>query len=260
MPAPAVPIWAALKEVLDTIASGGKLKTVLTPLVQAAAYLCGAQMAVLTALTPPGDALEVVSVYGAPGAVHPTRLPIVGSFNGAVIKTGRSFRCTDTTQLRPRMRSELGTQYRVRSFLIVPLRSAHGPLGTLGVVRTSPWRCTPRQEQGLHLFAAAASIALQLAGRRPGAAPSRPRRTLPRTWRQAADGPAREDISREPPHLSAREQSIVSLLIADRTYRQIGEALGLSERTVGHHVERMKLRSHCSTLQGLMSHLLTPGV
>jgi len=203
----------------------------------------------------------VVSVYGAPGTVHPTRLPIEGSFNGAVIKTGRSFRCTDTTQLRPRMRSELGTQYRVRSFLIVPLRSAHGPLGTLGVVRTSPWRCTPRQEQGLHLFAAAASIALQLAGRRPAGASSR-RRRAPSTARRhrAANGPAREDATPERPRLSAREQSIVSLLIADRTYRQIGEALGLSERTVGHHVERLKLRFHCSTLQGLMSHLLTFGV
>src|SRR5207247_353389 len=176
MPAPAVPIWAALKEVLDTIASGGKLKTVLTALVQGAAYLCGAQMTVLTALTAPGDALEVVSVYGAPGTVHPTRLPIEGSFNGAVIKTGRSFRCADTTQLRTPLRSELGTQYRVRSFLIVPVRSARGPLGTLGVARTSRWRCTPRQEQGLHLFAAAASIALQLAGRRPAGASSRRRR------------------------------------------------------------------------------------
>jgi DNA-binding CsgD family transcriptional regulator len=53
--------------------------------------------------------------------------------------------------------------------------------------------------------------------------------------------------------LSHRENQIGSLLASDLTYKQIAIALKMSKRTVEHYVERMKLRSGASTLQGLMS-------
>ena len=54
----------------------------------------------------------------------------------------------------------------------------------------------------------------------------------------------------------AAQRTIARLLIADKTHKQIAEATGLSSRTVGHYVERLKLRCGASTMHGIVGSLL----
>jgi len=54
-------------------------------------------------------------------------------------------------------------------------------------------------------------------------------------------------------HLTARERDILRLLLADHTCRQIASALALSERTVEHYIDRLKLRLGKATLHGLVT-------
>jgi DNA-binding NarL/FixJ family response regulator len=56
--------------------------------------------------------------------------------------------------------------------------------------------------------------------------------------------------------LSRREIQIGRFLANDLKYKEIASKLNLSIRTVEHHVERLKLRTGVSTLQGLIAFLL----
>lgn len=57
------------------------------------------------------------------------------------------------------------------------------------------------------------------------------------------------------PGLSARELEIADLLLRNRTYREIGESLYISPKTVEHHVARMKQRLGASGRSDLFSQL-----
>ena len=207
------------------------LENVLSSIVQGAAHLCRAHMVSINLLAEGADALDVGCVYGARGPVHPTRLPIDESLSGAVIRSGRAFRCRDVRALRRDARTAFARANDVRGVFILPLRRADGLLGTLAVARTTPWRYTSHEERLLSLLADAASVAIQMA-------------------RQRAEQPA-------PPsgdgRLGRQEREIARLLIADKTYKEIAQTLHLSDRTVGHYVERLKLRFGTATLHGLVS-------
>ncbi len=56
--------------------------------------------------------------------------------------------------------------------------------------------------------------------------------------------------------LAPREHDILALLMADRTCREVAAALELSDHTVRHHVERLKLRFGKATLHGLLGLLV----
>ena len=55
--------------------------------------------------------------------------------------------------------------------------------------------------------------------------------------------------------LSRREREVVELVLAGMTYRQVGETLYLSAKTVEHHIARIKRRSGVSTRSELLSRL-----
>jgi DNA-binding CsgD family transcriptional regulator len=55
--------------------------------------------------------------------------------------------------------------------------------------------------------------------------------------------------------LSAREREVVELVLAGMTYRQIGESLYLSAKTVEHHMARIKRRSGVTSRSELLERL-----
>ena len=61
-----------------------------------------------------------------------------------------------------------------------------------------------------------------------------------------------------PPHLTPRESQVVTLTADGLTARQIGRRLGLSTRTVEHHVARVKqkigLRNRASLVRYALDH------
>jgi DNA-binding CsgD family transcriptional regulator len=219
-----------LHRLLEETTTHAGLERLLGSIVQGAAHLCGTPMAAISLLREDGQELEVVSVYGAPGGIHGTRLPVAASLSGTVITSGRTLRCGDAWRLRDGARAAFSRRNDVRGICIVPLRGPQGPLGTLAAATKVPWRCSADQEIVLKLLANVASIALQLGRRRPAA--------------PGLDG------------LRGKERAIARLLVAGKTHREIAEATGLSSRTVGHYIERMKLRRGASTMHGLVASFL----
>jgi len=69
----------------------------------------------------------------------------------------------------------------------------------------------------------------------------------------AAPSPAEAKAGAVP--LSAREREVVQMVLAGMTYRQIGESLYLSAKTVEHHMARIKRRSGASTRSELLERL-----
>lgn len=187
-------------------------------------------MAAISLLREDRRELEVVSVYGAPGAIHGTRLPVGASLSGTVIASGRTLRCGDTWRLRDSGRAAFARRNEVRGLCIVALRGPEGPIGTLAAAKSVRWRCTVDEEIVLKLLAHVASVAVQL--------------HRPRTALSPLEG------------LGGKERAIARLLIGDKTHKEIARATGLSARTVGHYVERLKLRYGVSTMHGLVGSLL----
>jgi DNA-binding CsgD family transcriptional regulator len=66
-----------------------------------------------------------------------------------------------------------------------------------------------------------------------------------------AFGPADED------RLSGREQEVAELVLAGLTYKQIGDQLFISAKTVEHHVARMRSRLNCASRSELLARLRT---
>jgi DNA-binding CsgD family transcriptional regulator len=55
--------------------------------------------------------------------------------------------------------------------------------------------------------------------------------------------------------LSPREREVVELVVAGMTYRQVGESLYLSAKTVEHHMARIKRPSGATTRSELLERL-----
>ncbi|TMA64127.1 MAG: GAF domain-containing protein [Deltaproteobacteria bacterium] len=219
-----------LHRLLEEATAHTGLGRLLASIVQGAAHLCGVRMVAINLLREDRQELEVVSVYGAPGAIHGTRLPVAASLSGTVITSGRTLRCGDVRRLRDNPRAAFSRRNDVRGLCIVPLRGPEGPIGTLAAAKKGCWQCTGDQEIVLKLLAHVASVAVQLA---------RPRAAAPPLL-----------------GLAGKERAIARLLIADKTHKEIAEATGLSPRTVGHYIERLKLRRSVSTMHGLVGSLL----
>lgn len=83
-----------------------------------------------------------------------------------------------------------------------------------------------------------------LQGRSPGRPPTGPAR-------QRVDGAAAPTTGR----LSVREQEVAALLLDGLTYKQIGDRLFISAKTVEHHVARMRQRLGCASRSDLLARL-----
>jgi DNA-binding CsgD family transcriptional regulator len=55
--------------------------------------------------------------------------------------------------------------------------------------------------------------------------------------------------------LTERERQVAELVLAGRTYKQVGEALYLSPKTVEHHVARIRRRAGASSRSELIEML-----
>ncbi|MFC7246729.1 LuxR C-terminal-related transcriptional regulator, partial [Catellatospora aurea] len=66
---------------------------------------------------------------------------------------------------------------------------------------------------------------------------------------------ARIDQARDPNPLTAREQEVADLVLAGLTYRQIGEKLFISAKTVEHHMARIRRRLGCDSRSELLAKL-----
>jgi DNA-binding CsgD family transcriptional regulator len=55
--------------------------------------------------------------------------------------------------------------------------------------------------------------------------------------------------------LSDREQEVADLVLAGLTYKQIGDRLFISAKTVEHHVARMRQRLNCANRAELLARL-----
>ncbi|MGN9774467.1 LuxR C-terminal-related transcriptional regulator [Micromonospora sp. H33] len=74
----------------------------------------------------------------------------------------------------------------------------------------------------------------------------------------AAGGANAETGTAGPRHrLSEREQEVAELVVAGLTYREIGDRLFISAKTVEHHVARMRSRLNCATRAELLALLRT---
>jgi DNA-binding CsgD family transcriptional regulator len=71
--------------------------------------------------------------------------------------------------------------------------------------------------------------------------------------RPAAGRPAEGAPHR--PRLSSRERQVAALVVAGLTYKQIGDQLFISPKTVEHHVARMRHRLDCGSRSDLLARL-----
>jgi DNA-binding CsgD family transcriptional regulator len=55
--------------------------------------------------------------------------------------------------------------------------------------------------------------------------------------------------------LSEREQEVADLVLAGLTYKQVGDRLFISAKTVEHHVARMRQRLNCGSRSELLARL-----
>jgi DNA-binding CsgD family transcriptional regulator len=69
--------------------------------------------------------------------------------------------------------------------------------------------------------------------------------------------PPREPAPAEGPSgpLSEREREVAALLVDGKTYKEIGEQLFISAKTVEHHVARMRQRLGSTSRGELFAHL-----
>src|SRR3989442_7821507 len=209
----------------------------LAGVVGAAARLCGARLASISLLTEGRDHLELRSVFGTGGVIAEQRLPVRQSLNGTVITSARSFRSPDVWRDRRPVVREIARRNRTRGVLIVPLATREVMLGTLAVASRAPWEFSSRDEAVLEEFARSVAFPIEHAClcRRP--------------WEPGSgSGRRAADLQR----LAPREHDILALLMADRTCREVAAALELSDHTVRHHVDRLKLRFGKATLHGLL--------
>src|SRR2546425_1431227 len=79
-----------LHRLLEETSAHAGLDRLLASIVQGAAHLSGARMAVISLLGEDRRELEVASVYGAPGAILGARLPEAASLSGMGIVSGQT--------------------------------------------------------------------------------------------------------------------------------------------------------------------------
>ncbi len=235
--------------------------------VREAAHLCGAPLAAMTMRAACRDRLALLSVFGTNGVIVEGPLPIGQSLNGDVIMSGRSFRSSDVWRDVPASISDIARRNRVRGLLIAPLPIRDAVAGTIALARRAPWHFSARDESVLQEFARSVSApmervwSLAVSWRLSSFVQGDHHETKLRApRRQAGVGVSFAAQSQPTPparyHLTPRERDILRLLLADHTCRQIASTLGLSQRTVEHYLDRLKLRFGKATLHGLATLVL----
>lgn len=246
-----------IEDILASIAVNDHLNEILGAIVSRAAHFQGRNIGALTLLTPGRDELEIINVLGTEAPIGGKRLPVRSSLNGLAITSASTIKVPDfLNDPRPTVHG-LAARARVRSVLIVPLRGAEGPFGTLIAATREIREWTTRDESFLAALAHCASIAIQQSQVRGmlGAL------TLP-TAKRAGD--SKSDNSRRHPRptpndiasqFTPRERQIIDCLMTGTSCKEIASSLGISSRTVEHHIERLKLQFKVSTLHGLVARL-----
>lgn len=108
-----------------------------------------------------GDELRVAVVSGkADRALVGFRISIEESIAGIALKTGRAYLIHDAKRDK-RVHAEMITRTGARSFVIVPLMSKNGPIGTITVADKKDGPLTHEDERVLTLLASGAVIALE---------------------------------------------------------------------------------------------------
>jgi len=244
-----------IRQAVTAVAGAHGTDQVLSRVVREAAHLCGTPLAALTMRAGGRDQLDLVSVFGTGGVIVEGPLPIVGSLNGDVITSGCSFWSSDVRRDAKASISDIAQRNGVRSLLIAPFPVRGTVVGTIAVAKREPWRVSARDEAVLKEFARSIGISVghvwtQANSRCLSAfAPSNREAELRAPWPDQPQPAVRH-------HLTPRERDIVRLLLADHTCKQIASALGLSQRTVEHYLDRLKLRLGKATLHGLATLVL----
>ena len=212
----------------------------LAGVVRGAARLCGARLASVAMLTEGRDELELKSVFGTGGLIAEKRLPVGQSLNGTVTTTERSFRSPDVWgEQRPVVR-EIARRNKTRGVLIVPLATREAVVGTLAVAARTPWEFSRRDEAVLEELARNVASPIENACLRQ------------QSWKGLGARRRAADFRR----LTPRERDILTLLMADRTCKEVAAVLELSGHTVRHYIERLKVRFSKATLHGLLGFLV----
>jgi GAF domain-containing protein len=253
------------RQISAAIATNVSLDTVLAGVVRAAARLCRTPMAIATLLRDRGEELEVVSVFGTGAPIVGARLPVAASLNGVVIQSGHSVRSTNVQRDPRTVVRQIPQMSGAQGVLFVPLRNQHGPFGTLGVAKRVAWRFTSHDEIVLSQLADSASIAIQNAQLREQlyrtAAPPAglAAASIQATSGGRADGSTAlqgQPSSADQCRVSPREREVLNLLIAGMTCKEIACRLSISNRTVQHYLDRLKLRFHQPRLPALVGYVI----
>jgi PAS domain S-box-containing protein len=108
-----------------------------------------------------GDEFVVSVISGQVGEeMVGFRVPVEGSAAGLVIKTGKPILSTDA-QNDPRVYPDIAQRLDVKSYVVVPLMSSTGPIGTITVANKRSGTLGPEDERTLTLLASSAVVALE---------------------------------------------------------------------------------------------------
>lgn len=219
---------------LVSVSEGRRLQTTLSTIIRGAARLCDADVSAIGLLTETDGSLQIVSAWGGGGHLNGSRLSLPQSLSRIAIRSNQIVRRTIRANGNADIPESVMT-HPARRLVVVPLIGSGRPVGTLILAKREPWRFTESLQRHLRQLACAAGIAVD---------------------RERLCRPLRVRANRATLHLSPRERDIVRLLLLGRPCREIASILGLSRRTVEHHVEHLKLRMEASTLHGLVARLV----
>lgn len=226
----------------------------LSKVAHVAATCCRPGLAVISVCRYGRDPLEIVAIRGGGNTGVGRCLPMTRSLSGLVASNERPFARADLSSA-PRIRvCELARERGLRVVAVVPLRSALGAFGSLAVASARSWFPDEAQRRLLRMLADFASVALQW--RPQTGASSRRQQSLGSAQPNIVGGFGPSAWERLESSITRRQLEISRLLVTGATSKEIGQCLGISSRTVEHHLERLKVRFRQSTVHGLVGQLL----
>jgi DNA-binding CsgD family transcriptional regulator/transcriptional regulator with GAF, ATPase, and Fis domain len=234
------------RQITAALAGGAASEAVLVRITKAAKRLCRADLAAIALLAEHGGELEVVAVFGATALAPRSRVRVGSLLNGSSGRLRETISSTDALRDRRRLLRTVMGPSGVRGILGVPVRNGEGLeglVGILGVAKRQVWRFSAGDKVRLNWLANCASIAVAQAQLR-----ARLVRVRTGNW----PVPAAAAVHRV--WLSPRQREILHLLIRHHTCKSIASVLGMSRRTVEHHVERLKVQLHQPRLPALVAY------